>query len=321
MSVLGPALRLLATLLHAGLMLALAPLLAGLIRSLQARLLGMRGPPVLQSYHDLRKLSGKATLIPDNATDLVRVWPYAAFAASVAAALLVPGFCTGMLTAGSSDFITLAGLFGIARAATILAGLETGFGFGGAAASRQIMFGGLAAAALLLVMLIIVLAARDPTIDGAAVALRAAAPGLRLGLGFALAAALAASLTGALTETGLLPGEAPSELAMRRQALLLEFSGRLLLLFEAAAMLRLLVLMSLFIAVFAPFGMGSADAVLSWPAGLLCWLGKLALLAGGLAVVRAATAGLRVFRVPAVLGAAVLLGFLGVMFQFIAPRG
>jgi len=137
---LGFALSLIATLLHAAFIFAAAPLLMGLVGKIRAWALGRRGAPVWQPYLLLYKLLRKSTLVPETATELFAVWPVAAFLAISLAALLVPSFCTGMLTADLSDFITLIGLFALARAATVLGGLETGFGFGGAGAGREILF-------------------------------------------------------------------------------------------------------------------------------------------------------------------------------------
>jgi formate hydrogenlyase subunit 4 len=261
----------------------------------------------------------KSTLVPETATELFAIWPVAAFLATALAALLVPSFCTGMLTAQLSDFITLIGLFALARAATVLGGLETGFRFGGAGGGREILFSIFAEAALLVVLLGFVLLARGATVDGIAVAFATQHIGISVSLGFALAALLAV----ALTETGRIPTDNPSghlELAMVHEAMGLEYSGRFLLLFEYAAMLRLLLWMNLIGTIFLPFFMARANDFLSWPLGLLCWVVKLGLMAVILSLFEISTAKMRVFRVPEFLGASMLLGFLAGVFLFVAAR-
>jgi formate hydrogenlyase subunit 4 len=319
MAALDLLLRLLATILHAALVFALAPLVMGLVATLRARLLGRRGPPPLQPYLTLLKLIRKTTLVPDNATEFYPVWPYLAFAPIAAAALLVPGFCAGLLTAGLSDMITIIGLLALSRAAIILAGLETGFGFGGAGAARDILFGIFAEAALLVTVLTFVLIAHSPTVDGIAAAFRDNHIGIQVSLGFALAATFMV----ALTETGRIPVDNPAghlELAMVHEAMLLEYSGKNLALFEATAMLRLTVWMSLIATIFCPFGIGRAVDILSWPAGLALWLIKLVALSAGLAVFELSSAKMRIFRVPEFLGVAILLGLLSAVFLFLAQR-
>jgi formate hydrogenlyase subunit 4 len=311
-------LRLLATVMHAAAMFGLAPLLMGVVTKFRARLLGRRGPPLLQPYRDLRKLLLKTPLIPDTATELYKIWPFVAFAAIAAAAMLVPGFALDLLTARAGDFITLIGLFALSRGATMLAGLETGFGFGGAGAGRDALFGIFSEAALLLVVLIFVLITGDPTVDGIAQYLGVSA-GISVSLGFALAAMLAV----ALTETGRLPADNPAghlELGMVHEAMLLEYSGRYLALFQYTACLRLLVWFCLIGTIFVPFGMAQAGAILSWPLGLLSWAVKLLGLAAALSLLEVCTAKMRVFRVPEFLGVALLLGLLSAIFLFVAGR-
>jgi formate hydrogenlyase subunit 4 len=313
------ALRIIATLLHAGLIFGLAPLLMGIMTSLRARLLGRRGPAPVQPYRDLWKLLGKIPLIPENASELYKIWPFVSFAAIGAIALLVPGFALNLVSAPLSDFITLIGLFALSRAAVMLAGLETGFGFGGAGAGRDALFSIFSEAALLVVVLVFVLIAGDPTVDGIATYFRFGQLGISVSLGFALAAMLAV----ALAETGRIPVDNPAghlELGMVHEAMLLEYSVRYLALFQYAAALRLITWFSLIATIFFPFGMAQAGNILSWPLGLLTWLAKLAALAVALACFEVSTAKMRVFRVPEFLGVAMLLGLLSAIFLFVAGR-
>lgn len=308
-----------ATVLHAALVFALAPLLAGIVTKLRARLLGRRGPPLLQPYRNLRRLLRKTTLLPEPATELYPVWPFAAFAPLAAAALLTPGFCTGLVTAPAGDFITLIGLLALSRGAVLLAGLETGFGFGGAAAAREILFSVFAEAALLVILISFVLIGHSSTLDGIATAFRGGHIGISISLGFALAAILAV----ALTETGRIPVDNPAghlELAMVHEALLLEYSGRYLAVFEYAGMLRMMVWMCLIGTIFLPFGMARAAALLTWPAGLGLWFLKLLGMACILCLFEVSTAKMRVFRVPEFLGVAMLLGVLSGVFLFVAEH-
>ena len=127
---------LLAQLLHGGLVLLVAPLLAGGARWLRLRLAGRRGAPPWQEWRDLRRLVAKQPNLPEDASALSRILPYASFATALAAAGLVPAFTTGMLLAPLADLVLLAGLVGLGRAFLALAGLEAGRAQGGLAASR-----------------------------------------------------------------------------------------------------------------------------------------------------------------------------------------
>jgi formate hydrogenlyase subunit 4 len=311
--------RLLATLLHLALVFALAPLLAGAVARLRARLLGRRGPPVTQPYRLLLRLLRKTTLVPETSTELYPIWPFAACAAMAGVAMLVPGFSIGMLTAPLADFITIIGLLSLVRAATLLGGLESGFGFGGAAAARELLFSIFAEAALLVVLISFVLIAHTFNINGIATVFAAGHVGISISLGFALVAMLAV----ALTEAGRIPVDNPAghlEVAMVHEALLLEYSGRYLALFEYAAMLRLMVWMNIIATVFFPFFMARAGDPLTWPVGLALWGAKLAVMAMALPVFEVSMAKMRIFRVPEFLGVAILLGVLAGVFLFVAER-
>jgi formate hydrogenlyase subunit 4 len=157
------------------------------------------------------------------------------------------------------------------------------------------------------------------TVDGISAAFRTGHIGISVSLGFTLVALLAV----AITETSRIPVDNPSghlELAMVHEAMLLEYSGRNLLLLEYSAMLRLMVWMSLIGTVFLPFGMGQAEDILSWPAGLALWVVKLGGMAVALSVFEISSAKMRVFRVPEFLGVALLLGVLASVFLFVAAR-
>ncbi len=113
------------------LVLALAPLLTGLVRKVKARLQRRRGASVFQPYRDLRRLLGKEVVLADNASWLFRVAPYLIFAVTWVAAALVPTFATGLMFSWSGDLIAIIALLGSARFLLALAGMDIGTSFGG----------------------------------------------------------------------------------------------------------------------------------------------------------------------------------------------
>ncbi|MDS4031663.1 MAG: NADH-quinone oxidoreductase subunit H, partial [Candidatus Contendobacter sp.] len=96
------------------LILLLAPLLTGWVRTIKARLLRRRGPSVLQPYRDLLKLLRKEVVLADSASWLFRVAPYLIFAALWVAAALVPTFASGLLFSWTADLIAIVALLGTA---------------------------------------------------------------------------------------------------------------------------------------------------------------------------------------------------------------
>lgn len=311
----GIILALLATLLHIGLCLAGAPLLWGVVGKLRAWMCGRRAPSLWQPYRHLIKLLGKSAVMPDTATSLFTIWPLVAFVALAVAVMLIPGFCNGMLTARVGDYVTVIGLFAVARVAMMLGGLEAGAAFGGAAAARGALLGLGADATLLVLLLVFAFLAHSTNLDQISLAFGAGHADLSVAMGFALAAMLMV----AVVVVGYKP-VGRSELAMIDEAMALEYSGRHLALLDYAAMLRLLAWMNLLICIFVPFGMARAVAFWSWPGGFLLWIFKLLCLATGLAIFESARAGMRLFRLPEILGVALLIGLLASLLLVVMAR-
>jgi formate hydrogenlyase subunit 4 len=137
-----------------------------------------------------------------------------------------------------------------------------------------------------------------------------------------LAMALLAMLMVAMAENARIPVDNPAthlELTMVHEAMVLEYSGRHLALIDAAAMLKLLVYVSLILCLFAPWGLASPGAgPLDLAAAMSAYVLKL--LAGGVAlgVFEVSIAKMRVFRVAEFLGGALLLAVLATIFLYVA---
>ena len=307
-----------AQLVHLALLVVAAPLVAGFVPWLKARLLGRSGPPLLQPWRDLQKLLRKQPVLAFNASWLFRAAPTLAFAATLTAGALVPSFALGMTTAPVADLLVIAGLLALGRCILALAGMDVGTAFGGIGASREMMFSVFAEPALILVFFTLALLAGSTNLDAIAGVLRDGALGLRLSLGLTLIATLAI----AIAENGRIPVDNPSthlELTMVHEAMVLEYSGRDLALIELTASLKLVLWLTLTAAMFCPFGLATPEAgLLSWPLGLLAWAVKIGVLAVGLAGFETCLAKMRVFRVPEFLGAAILFGLLAAVFLFVS---
>ena len=104
---------------------------------------------------------------------------------------------------------------------------------------------------------------------------------------------------------------------MVHEAMVLEYSGRHLAVIEAAAMLKLLLYVSLIASMFLPWGIAAAGAgPQAYALGLATYAAKLGI--GGLllAVFEISIAKMRVFRVPGFLGAALMLALLATLLMF-----
>lgn len=307
--------------LHVALMLAIAPLLAGVARTVRARLLGRRGPPLLQPYRDLRRLLQKEAIVADTASPLLRAAPTVVLAAIAAAAALVPSFTTEMALRPTADIIAVIGLLGVGRFALALAGLDAGTSFGGIGTSREIMIAVVAEPAMLLVVFTWALLVGTTSLPAISEFGLSGAAGVRV----SLALALVALVIVALAENARIPVDNPAthlELTMVHEAMVLEYAGRHLALIEAAAMLKLTVYLALIAALFAPWGMappsgaaggGSAGSI---GIGIAAFAGKMVVGAALLSLFETSIAKMRVFRVPEFLGVALLLGLLAMILLY-----
>jgi formate hydrogenlyase subunit 4 len=294
------------------LVLLLAPLLTGVVRKVKARLQRRRGASVFQPYRDLRRLLGKEVVLAENASWLFRAAPYVIFALTWVAAALTPTFGTGLLFSWSGDLIAIIALLGTARFTQALAAMDIGTSFGGIGASREVMIASLAEPAMMMIVLSVALIAGSTQLSTIANYMAFSNVGLRV----TLALGLVAFIVVALAENGRIPVDNPAthlELTMVHEAMVLEYSGRHLALIELAAMLKLLLYLSVIFCLFFPFGFAQGYA-----AGLIAWLVKLAIAAVLLGVFEMSIAKMRVFRVPNFLGAALMLGLLGVLLLFVS---
>jgi formate hydrogenlyase subunit 4 len=305
-------------LLQMTLVIAVAPLLTGLVRVTKARLLRRRGPSLIQPYRDLIRLARKEAVVADTASWLFRFVPYLVFAATWVAAALVPTFATGLMFSWSADLIAIIALLGAARFFLALAGLDVGTSFGGLGSSREALFGALAEPAMIVIVFTLALVAGSTQLSTVAAYMHSSYVGLRVSLGMALVALFIV----AIAENGRIPVDNPAthlELTMVHEAMILEYSGRHLAVIELASMLKLVLYVSLIACVFAPWGLAIADAsIMDRAFGAIVYLAKLAVAGVALGAFETSIAKMRVFRAPDFVGAALMLGFLGALLLFVS---
>jgi formate hydrogenlyase subunit 4 len=300
------------------LVLLLSPLLTGFVRKMKARLLRRKGPPLLQPYRDLIRLMRKEVVLAQSASWLFRVVPYIVFAGTWVAASLVPTFRSGLLFSWSADLIALIALLGSARFFLALAGLDVGTSFGGIGSSREVMIASLAEPAMLMIVFTLALVVGSTQLSTMAAHMVSEHVGLRVSLGLALLALIMV----AIAENARIPIDNPAthlELTMVHEAMVLEYSGRHLALIDLSSELKLLLYVSVIACLFTPWGIAPADASLGAIAtGVVSYLIKVAIGGFLLAVFETSIAKMRVFRVPAYLGAALMLGLLGTLLLFVS---
>ncbi|RTZ74180.1 MAG: formate hydrogenlyase [Gammaproteobacteria bacterium] len=301
-----------------------APLLAGWIKWLKARLQNRRGSSPLQPYRDLHKLFGKEVLVAETASAVFRAAPYIVFGATLLAVASLPLLTVKLPTAAIADMIVMVGFLALARFFLALAGMDTGSAFGGMGASREMLVSALAEPAMLMAIFTLAMSAHSTNLSSISSWVLNEGAILRPSFMFAL---LGLALV-AVAETGRIPVDNPDthlELTMIHEAMILEYSGRHLALMEWAAQLKLLLYGVLVVNVFFPWGIAESFApgalALGLGLGLAALTAKLLLLSMILAVSETVLAKMRLFRAPQFLNLAFLLAVLGLLSFVILESG
>jgi len=296
------AIMALRTLLHLAALLALPPLLLGIVNRTKAVFAGRVGPPLVQPYLDLAKLLRKGAVYSRTTTWVFRAGPVIGLAAVAAAGLLLAmGGAPAALSFGG-DFVLFAYLLGLARFFTALAALDTGSPFEGMGAAREVTFASLAEPALFLCLLVLARATGTISLSGM---LGAALPAAWGSAGPALLLAAIALFVIALAENARIPVDDPNthlELTMIHEVMVLDHGGPDLAFILYGASLKLF----LFGAILSRLVLRGGGAL---AAEGLFFLGVL-VFAVGVGVVESVMARLRMVRVPQLLvGASVLSVF------------
>ncbi len=294
---------LLRTLFHLAALLALPPLLLGIVNRTKAIFAGRRGAPLLQPYFDLAKLLRKGAVYSRTTTWVFRAGPVVGLAAVAASGLLLAmGGAPAPISFGG-DFVLFAYLLGLARFFTALAALDTGSAFEGMGAAREVTFASLAEPALFLCLLVLARATGTLSLSGM---LGPALPGAWGTAAPALVLAALSLFVIALAENSRIPVDDPNthlELTMIHEVMVLDHGGPDLAFILYGAAMKLF----LFGAILSRVVLGQARG---GAASEALFLSGLVLFAIGIGVVESVMARLRMVRVPQLLvGASVLSAF------------
>lgn len=276
---------------------ALAPLVLGIVRKVKARMQSRVGASVLQPYRDLGKLFRKDEVISEDASWIFLAAPYVVFGTAVALSWGIALLFGAAAYPALGDllmfvYVVAAGTFFLA-----LAGYDTGSGFGGFGASREMMIAALAEGGMIFSLAAAAFLAGTPYLSAMPPALAA----LPLAELLPLFLASAAFFIALLAENARYPVDNPAthlELTMVHEAMILEYSGGRLALMEWASATKLLVFIAIFTSVFLPWGPEITYSL----AGALLWLGafltKVIAIAVVIAFIESVMAKFRIFRVP-----------------------
>ena len=298
--------------LQLAIVLLTAPLINGIIKKIKAFTQKRKGPPMLQQYYDFYKLLQKSPVVSDTALQFFLITPYLVFASSLAAAMFVPAIRALVPINFSADAIAMVSLLALGRFLMMAAALDPASTFGGMGSSREAMISALIEPAILVSLFTVGLASGSTDIYTMFSAAAQGEISLLTPFGFVTFLAVFAAF---FAETARIPVDDPSthlELTMVHEAMVLEYSGRHLLLLEYGAAIKQLVLLMLMAGLFLPFG--AQSVYLAAPVFLL----KIFLLSAAVAFAEAATVKLKLFSVPNLAAISFILSLLGFLQYFMS---
>lgn len=278
------------------LLLAFAPLIAGIINKVKAFLQKRQGASVLQEYFDLAKWWRKPTILTPYTSIIFVVAPAVYFITSFLAASMVPGFLAGQISI--SDAFIFVYILALGRFFMCLSSMDAATAFGGMGGSREVYVSVLVEPAVMLAILINSLRYHSTTLSGMVIDYD--------GAYFTVSAALAcvAFFLVILAENSRLPVDNPDthlELTMIHEGMTLEYSGPLLTLIHLGSMLKVMVFLTLFGALYLPLAVPLAVKILFG-----------AVLIG---LVEILNNKMRLFKVRVYMGAAIVLLLLAIIAE------
>ena len=293
------------SLIHVLILIAMPPLLPGVIAKTKAFFAGRVGPPVFQLYYDLWKLVRKDFVTSRTTTWVFAAGPVACVVVTILAGLLVPMGAAESPIHFTGDMILFAYLLALGRFFTSASALDTGSAFEGMGAARDVSFACLTEPALFFSLLALARLSQSLSLsvmlDGA---LTRAWPAL----GAALIFVMLGLFIILLAENCRIPFDDPNthlELTMIHEVMVLDHSGPALGMILYGAAVKLFVLGTVVLRVALPLSTGNLGLDV---AGYLAAMMLLAVLIG---VVESVMARLRLVHVPNLLIAACLLSGFG----------
>lgn len=301
--------------------MAVAPLVNGIIKKTKALSQKRKGAPIFQLYYDLHKLLRKDAVISDATSWIFKAAPYVVFASSLVAALLVPVTTIINPIWHVGDLILVIYLFSLGRFFMMLAGLDAAGTFGGMGSSREGMISALIEPSILVSLITVGLTAKSTSTYQIMEFMKGVDAPLVQPV---YLLAFIALLIIIIAETARIPVDDPAthlELTMVHEAMLLEYSGRGLALMELGSSIKQLTFITLLINIFIPHDQlilisGVGAVVIS----VLIYLVKVILSSLLIAILEISTVKLKLFSIPNLAALAFILSFIGFMQHFVLGR-
>ena len=294
------------------LLLLLAPLLLSFITSLKMILLYKRPSSIFQGYRNFSKLLKKETIISKEASVMTTYAPFLVLSPLLVTMFFLPPVVKGAYYVSFVDAFTITGLISLSTFFLMLLGLDSASAFGGMGSSREAFISALVEPAMVLTIFSVSMMAGNLGIGQAGINLAEHFPQehmasfLFAGISFFILL---------IAENGRIPVDNPQthlELTMVHEAMILDITGIYLAIIEMASSIKFIIFASLFVSLFVPFGMELSPVL-----AIVVFVLKLFGVAFGVAILEVNTAKLRLFKVPNLLGIAIVFAFLSLITFYV----
>ena len=281
---------------QAVLLLAVAPLIAGIIKKCKALMQNRIGSSIFQEYFDIYKWWRKPVIITPYTSRVFIAAPCVYFITTLAAACMLPNILGGRADFG--DVFVFVYTMVIGRFFMTVSSFDAATAFGGMGGSREIYVSSFVEPVVMLAILSNVLHTGSTSLGGMALSpdeVNLTVAGVLTCIAFFLVL---------LAENSRIPVDNPDthlELTMIHECMTLEYSGRLLALIHWASQLKLLVFLIIFALLYLPLNMPVVIQVL--------------LAAIAVAVVETLNNKMRLFKVRVYLAAAGIMLLLAIVAQ------
>jgi len=294
------------------LLLLLAPILLSFIKSLKMLLLFKRPASLFQGYRNFSKLLHKETIISQETSSITTYAPFLVLSPLLVTLFFLPPIVHGAFYVSFVDAFTITGLLSLSTFFLMLLGLDSASAFGGMGSSREAFISALVEPAMVLTVFSVSMMAGDLGVGQAGVNLSEHFPKehtasfLFAGISFFILL---------VAENGRIPVDNPEthlELTMVHEAMILDLTGIYLAIIEMAASIKFVIFASLFVSLFLPYGLEY-----SAPIAILLFIIKLFGVAVAVALLEVNSAKLRLFKIPNLLGIAIVFAFLSLITFYV----
>ncbi|HTW43478.1 MAG TPA: NADH-quinone oxidoreductase subunit H [Solirubrobacteraceae bacterium] len=301
--------------------LALAPLVSGLIARAEAIIQQRRGPRILQPYFDIFKLLRKQTVLPAPAGPLFRAAPYVSFAAYATVPLLIPVLTTFPLPLGyMADFLGVGFILALASFVVSMAAIDSGSPYAQLGSSRLRSFGAFNEPTVIFVTFVLALTTHTDLPYAFGATLRSATVQVVRPSHLLM---LAAFFMLVLNESGRIPVESHGgtlEFGQIEEGRVAEHSGPGLAFLRWGANVKQLILCTVLMNVLVlPWGMASSGRLDVVALAIVLLLAKALAVGAVVVVIESSYAKLRLYKIPEFTVASFLLAVLAVVIFLFQP--